>query len=166
MLHRLTSGPRGPLLIALASAAIVGSAVASQVWGGLSPCKLCLYQRVPYAFTILAGSAAATVAVQRPRAAAFLVNLCLIAFLAGAAIAAYHVGVEQGWWEGSSSCTGVPAGAAQTTDELRRLLETAPIIRCNEVQWSLLGISMAGYNFFVSLGMALFAGLSARSLAR
>jgi disulfide bond formation protein DsbB len=166
MLERLTIGSRGPLLIAVASAAIVGSAIASQVWGGLLPCKLCLYQRVPYAFAILAGGAAAAVAGPRPRAAALITRLCLAAFVIGAGIAVYHVGVEQAWWESSSSCTGVPAGAAQTTDELRRLLETAPIIRCNEIQWSLFGVSMAGYNFFVSLGMAVFAGLSARSLAR
>ncbi len=166
MVRYLTTGPRGPVLIAVASALIVGAAIASQVWGGLSPCRLCLYQRVPYAFTILAGGAAAAAAQRQPRSAAPLAFLCMVAFLAGAGIAAFHVGVEQGWWEGSTACTGVPAGAAATPDELRRLLETAPVVRCNEVQWSLLGISMAGYNVLVSLGLAAFAGLTARTLAR
>jgi disulfide bond formation protein DsbB len=114
----------------------------------------------------VAGGLGAVVALRRPKLGALFALACAAAFLIGAGIAVNHVGVEQAWWEGSAACTGVPAGAATTTDELRRLLETAPIIRCNEVQWSLFGISMAGYNVVVSLGLAVFAALNARSLIR
>ena len=164
----LTWGARGPALLALAAAVILGSAVASEVWGGLSPCRLCLTQRIPYAFAIVAGLIAtmAVVGGVNRRLAALLTFLCTVAFVLGAAVAAYHVGVEQGWWQGSLSCTGVPAGAAATPDELRRLLEAAPVVRCNEVQWSLLGISMAGYNFLASLALAAFAAASARTLVK
>lgn len=166
-LTALAKGSRGPALIALASVAIVGSAIASQVWGGLNPCKLCIYQRIPYAFTILAAAAAAALAWRGTTgAAALLTFLCAAAFAAGAAVAAFHVGVEQDWWEGTTSCTGVGAGAARTVEELRALLETAPVIRCDEVQWSLLGISMAGYNFLISLGLMAFAAFTARRLQR
>jgi disulfide bond formation protein DsbB len=165
MLAALTRGGRGPALIALVSLVVVGSAVVSQVWGGLSPCTLCWYQRYPYGVTILLGLAGAVVTGQgRPRAAALLTLGCGLAFAIGATIAALHVGVEQDWWEWASACTGVGAGQARTVDELRQLLETAPVVRCDEVQWSLFGISMAGYNLLASLALLAFAGFVAHTL--
>ena len=158
---------RGPLLIALASFVVVGSAIASQVWGGLAPCTLCWYQRVPYAVTMVLGLAGAALLVQgRPRAAALLTFWCGVAFVLGAVIAAFHVGVEQDWWDWASACTATGAGQGRTVDELRALLETAPVVRCDEVQWSLFGISMAGYNFLVSLALAAFAAVVTRDLER
>src|SRR4051812_48180006 len=101
-----------PAIVAVASALILGAAIASQVWGGLSPCQLCLYQRIPYAFTIALGLLGAVAVVRsRRRLAALAMFVSAVAFVLGAAVAAYHVGVEQGWWQGSLSCTGVPAGA-------------------------------------------------------
>ena len=165
MLATLTRGGRGSALIALVSFVVVGSAVASQVWGGLSPCKLCWYQRYPYALTIALGLGGALLAGRGAnRAAALLSFWCAVAFLLGATVAAFHVGVEQGWWQGSTACTGGGAGQGRTVDELRQLIETAPVIRCDEVQWSLFGVSMAGYNFLVSLALAAFAALVARTL--
>lgn len=157
---------RGPGLIALAAVAVLGTALASQYWGGLSPCKLCWYQRVPYAFAITAATLGAILAARGAnRGAALLVFVCGVGFVLGAAVAAFHVGVEQGWWEGSTACIGVGVGAATTVDELRRMLEAAPIVRCDEVQWSLGGVSMAGYNFLVSMALAAFAALTAKRLA-
>jgi disulfide bond formation protein DsbB len=163
----LTRGTRGPALIALASFVVVGAAVASQVWGGLSPCKLCWYQRYPYALTIVLGIAGLVLAGRGAnRGAALLSFWCGVAFLLGAAVAAFHVGVEQGWWVGSTACTGGGAGQARSVDELRQMLETAPVVRCDEVQWSLFGVSMAGYNLLVSIGLTAFAALTARTLER
>jgi disulfide bond formation protein DsbB len=96
--------------------------------------------------------------------AALIMAGCGLAFLTGAGIAAYHVGVEQHWWVGSTACTGVVAGTATTAEELRRLLEAAPVVRCDDIAWSMFGISMAGYNVLASLALAAFAGLSARAL--
>ena len=118
---------------------------------------LCLYQRIPYALTIalgLAGFAA-------PR---FLVPLMLLAaltFLTGGGIAVYHVGVEQAWWTGTEACVGTQDKAA-SIDELRAQIMATPVIRCNDIQWSLFGISMAGYNVLTSLALAIYALLVAR----
>ena len=167
MIAVLAAGPRGPLLVALASAAILGTALASQYWGGLTPCVLCLYQRVPYWVAIGAGAAAAAAAGLGWRGAATVaIAVCAVAFAVGLGIAVYHVGVEQGWWVGTASCAGVPAGAAADAAALRRLLEAAPVVRCDDVAWSLFGVSMAGYNAIASTGLAAFAAASARALWR
>ena len=163
----LTRGPRGAILVALLSIAILGSALLSQYWGGLAPCVLCLYQRIPYWVTIAAGAvAAALIAGGRPRMGAALLAGCAVAFVTGAGIAGFHVGIEQGWWEGSTACTGVGFGQAANVEELRRLLEEAPVVRCDEPAFTLFGVSMAGYNLLASAALALFAAASVRTLLR
>ena len=59
----------------------------------------------------------------------------------------FHAGVEYGWWEGLTTCT---ASGGLSFDELVNV----PLVRCDEVQWSLAGISMAGFNAIFSLGGA------------
>jgi len=145
-------------LVLAASVVVLGSALLSQYVGGLKPCVLCLYQRVPYVFTIgLSGSALALVAFggghPRPVLTRGVLAVCAAIFLVGAGIAAYHVGVEQGWWVGTEACSGSDLNA-MTIDELREHLLAAPIVRCDEVSWSLFGISMAGYNVLTSLALA------------
>jgi len=152
-------GAHAPALVLLASAAILGTALASQYLGGLAPCKLCLYQRWPYAATIALGLGAVAFA-RGGLAGRLIVALCGVAFLVGAGIAGYHAGVEYGWFPGPTSCSGA-ATEATTVEELRRQLMAAPIVRCDEVAWSLFGVSMAGYNFLVSLALAAFALFSA-----
>ena len=167
MLLTWTSGWRGPALITLASIAILGSALASQYWGGLHPCVLCLYQRWPYRIAIAAGAVALALVVARQnKAAALVVAACGIAFAAGGGIAFFHVGVEQHWWQGTTSCTGIPTGGAETLEEMRELLLSAPVVRCDDIAWSLFGVSMAGYNILASLALAAYATLAARSLWR
>lgn len=150
---------RAPLLVLLASAGILGSALASQYLGGLAPCKLCHYQRWPYIATIVL-SLGALVVFRGLGARRVLIGVCGVLFLAGAGVAVYHVGVEQGWFQGPTSCSG-PAIEATTVEELRRQLLAAPIVRCDEVAWSMFGISMAGYNLIASVVLAAFALLSA-----
>ena len=134
----------------------------SQYIGGLEPCALCVYQRVPYAMTI-SFAIIGSVMSDSPRAVVTVHGLAATAFLIGAGIAAYHVGVEQQWWAGTAECTGAAAGSAQSVDELRAQIMSAPAVRCDEVVWSLFGISMAGYNFLVSLVLAVFAAMAARA---
>ncbi len=79
-----------------------------------------------------------------------------VAFLAGAEIAFYHVGVEQHWWRSVASC-GVAASdpEPETVEELRRLLTEARTAKaCDEVDWTLFGVSMATYNVAASLALA------------
>ena len=144
-------------LVFAASAIALGSALLSQYVGGLQPCVLCLYQRVPYIATIvLSGSVLALVMFSgRPQ---FVITrgalaVCAVVFFVGAGIAAFHVGVEQGWWRGTESCAGADLNA-MTIAELREHLLQAPIVRCDEVAWSLFGVSMAGYNILTSLALA------------
>ena len=87
-----------------------------------------------------------------------------LTLLTGAAIAAFHVGVEQHWWQGTAEC-GAVDGAADSLEALRAQILTAPTVRCDEVPWSLFGISMAGYNFLVSLGLGAGALAAGRRLA-
>ena len=162
MLHRLTLiDPRLPAaLLALASAGVLGAALVFQYGFGYQPCILCLYQRVPYAAVL--GFGIITLAFPRWRGLgdALLVASGL-ALLANAGIATYHVGVEHHWWAGTSAC-GASGGAALTLEDLRAQVMKAPVVRCDEIQWSLFGITMAGYNVVVSLALSAFAFLSAR----
>lgn len=153
-----------PLLIALVSALALGTALASQYWGGLRPCELCLYQRWPYAINIALGLIAATPFVGR-RGRIGLLGLAGFAFLAGALIAIFHVGVEQHWWEGLSTCTA-PTGTAKTLEELRAQVLAAPVVRCDEVPWSLFGLSMAGYNMMLSFVLAVVSVAAAGQMSR
>jgi disulfide bond formation protein DsbB len=141
-----------PALILAASVIVLGSALASQYWGGLVPCKLCIWQRWPYVATIVAALLALFV-FRGIGARRVLLGFCAAVFAIGGAIAVYHAGVEQGWFSGPSSCSG-DATAAQTVEDLRRLLLAQPVVRCDEIPWSLFGISMAGYNAIVSLILA------------
>ena len=76
-----------------------------------------------------------------------------IVFLVGAGIAFYHVGVEQHWWASAASCGNNGGDVPKTIDELRQLLMQAkPAKACDEVDWTLFGLSMATYNVPFSLG--------------
>ena len=77
------------------------------------------------------------------------------------AIGVYHTGVERGWWLGPSSCSsgGDLAGSA---DDLLNQIMAAPLVRCNEVAWSLFGISMASWNAIFSFALALIWVAAAR----
>ena len=142
-----------PPLVLVASIAILGGAFAFQHFGGLDPCVLCVWQRYPYGVTIAASAAAFLVAGARGKGA--LLALCGLAFLAGAGLAGFHVGVEQHWWQGTAQCAGgaAPAAGAGLSDLLAQA-QAGPAPRCDEVPWSLFGVSMAGYNLLLSLALA------------
>lgn len=127
---------------------MLGAAFAFQHLGGLDPCVLCVYQRWPWAAVIAAGLLALLTA-RHAGIARLLLGLAAIAMLIGAGIAGFHVGVEQQWWAGTSECGGV-TGQAKTVAELKAQLFATPVTRCDAVAWSLLGISMAGWNLIVS----------------
>ncbi len=133
-------------LVTLGSVALLIGAFAFQVFGGLAPCQLCLWQRWPHAIAVVFGSLAlATKWRMWSYAGAGAV-------LAGAGIGGFHVGVEQGWWQGPLACTsGNISGLSP--DELMSQIMTAPLVRCDEIAWSLAGLSMAGWNAALSLGL-------------
>lgn len=148
-------------LIAGAILAALMMALLAQYGAGLAPCELCHWQR--YAYLVALALALATIALggsaQRRR---LFLALTGVALLGVAGIAAYHVGIEQHWWAGSSTCTGGDFSGL-TGAELEAAILAAPLVRCDEPAWELFGISMAGYNILYALGLAAFAFKGARS---
>lgn len=131
----------------LGSLALLLGAFAFQYLGGLAPCHLCLLQRWPHAAAIVLG----LLILAWPRRV--LAMLAGLAVLAGAAIAGYHVGVEQHWWPGPASCTAAVPGSGDAGALLDQILAT-PTVLCDAIAWSWLGISMAGWNGIASLALA------------
>jgi disulfide bond formation protein DsbB len=140
------AGPhRVPLLILIAALAPLAVALASQYWGGLQPCILCIYQRYPYGVAAALGLIGLCL-TRHPAQLRLVVALAGIVFLVDAGIAFYHVGVEQHWWQGTAEC-GADLGSGLSIEELQKQILSTPVVRCDQVAWSLFGISMAGYNF-------------------
>lgn len=151
-------------LMAAAAAAALAVALTAQYAFGMLPCELCIYQRWPLLAIAVLGAGGALVLRYRPNTglARGLVLSCALIFLLDAGIAGFHVGVEQGWWTGSSSCTA-PSAEGASLAELRAQIMNAPVVRCDEVAFSLFGVSMAGYNLLFCLALA---GLGLRGLMR
>ena len=159
-----------PFAILAASIGALITAYTAELAFGVEPCILCLYQRIPYA---LAG-ALAVAALLAPgtrggaRVKVWVVIGAAVAFLAGAEIAFYHVGVEQHWWRSVAGC-GIVAGdpEPETVEELRRLLTEARTAKsCDEVDWTLFGVSMATYNVAASLALAVGSFWGAEKIRR
>ena len=141
-----------PLAVVAACAGALAVAFASEHLFGLDPCLLCHYQRAAYA---AAGGLAMVGVFVRGGGRALMVALSAVAFLAGAGTAFYHVGVEQHWWEQTAACAGRPAGqSGLSVAELRQQMLAPPPKACDEVDWSLFGISLAGFNVLASLALA------------
>ncbi|NQV60015.1 MAG: disulfide bond formation protein B [Alphaproteobacteria bacterium] len=149
-------------LVPLAAVTALALAFIGQYGFDLQPCVLCIYQRWPFAIATILCLLALTPWL-RP-AAPWLLGFAALVLAVNAGIAVYHVGVEQYWWIGSEACVGPRSGAgkAQTLAELRAQIMATPITRCDEVAFSLFGVSMAGYNVLFSAGLALYSGLAAR----
>ena len=146
-----------PALILAGSGVTLAAAYAFQHLGGYAPCPLCLYQRWPHAVAVVLSLAALMLLRRdRDRLARALVTLCGAGLVVGAGIAAYHVGIEQAWWPGPSSCTS-GGGAADSIAALLAQIEATPVVLCDVVQWRFFGVSMAGYNFLLSLGLAVLS---------
>jgi disulfide bond formation protein DsbB len=135
---------RARLIALLVPLALMAGALGSQYLGRLVPCELCMYQRYPHYAAIVA--AALAILLRRTPLTLPLTMLAGLLILASGGIGAYHAGVEYKWWPGPQHCTGTVAPGA---DFLKRLL-AAPVIRCDEPQWTLFGISLAGFNFLIS----------------
>jgi disulfide bond formation protein DsbB len=133
------------------SAAVLGAALYSQYFGGLAPCELCLLQRWPWAVAITISIVA--LFVGHRRSLPWVALVLGLVFLASIGFAFYHLGVEQHWFAGPSACTSGNAGPA-TLEELRQRILNAQIVRCDEPQWSLIGVSLAGWNLLASIVMA------------
>ncbi len=130
------------------SLALLLGAFSFQYIGGLAPCTLCLWQRWPHAAAVLIGVAALAL----PGRALPLLGLA--AAVTAAAIGGFHAGVEQGWWQGLASCSGGSIAGISMDDLLNPATDVAPPVRCDQIAWSLAGLSMAAWNMVLSLGLA------------
>lgn len=148
----------GRLLALLVPAALLAGAYGSQIFGGLFPCEMCWWQRYAH-FAALPFALAAFLVPLGGRAQRALTLCAALAIGVSGAIGVYHAGVEQKWWEGFTVCT---ASGARTLQEI--LL--APIIRCDQIQFQLLGLSMAAWNAVISLTAAVAIAWLTRRPAR
>lgn len=135
------------LAVAVPGGLLLG-ALGSQVLGGLAPCEMCYWQRWPH----LAAVGIALLSFAMPRQARALTLLAALAIAVSGAIGLFHAGVEQGWWEGLTTCSTVATGA--TPDELLKSIMATPLIRCDQIPWSFLGLSLAAWNAVISLSSA------------
>jgi disulfide bond formation protein DsbB len=160
----LSAAAMARLIALLLPLALLGGALGSQYLGGLYPCEMCYWQRWPHAAAIVLAALAFTAPAESQRSR----NLTLLAALAIAisgAIGVYHAGVEAKIFEGFTTCTALPR-AASTADLLKQITH-APLIRCDQVQFRFLGISLAGWNAILSLsGAALILLLTLKPARR
>lgn len=139
------------LIALLLPLALLGGALGSQYLGGLHPCEMCYWQRWPHAAAILLAALAFTAPAESSRSRA-LTLLAALAIATSGAIGVYHAGVEAKIFEGFTQCTAT--GKGLTGADLLKQITQAPLVRCDEVQFRFLGISMAGWNAILSLGGA------------
>ena len=149
--HLLTS-------VMAASAVALGVALIAQYGYQLNPCELCGYQRIPYGSILLFGGLALAFGGWDRAAIGYLFGAI---FLVGAALAFYHTGVEQHWWQSATSCGGsqpMPRNLAELKAELTKIMPKA----CDTIDWTLFGLSMSVYNIVASLVLSTVCILSAR----
>jgi len=154
------------LVTAIGAATLIGAWIFEYGFGIL-PCELCLKQRYAYYFVIVAGALLGFAASRRISGRWVAIGLIVLALatLANAGLGAYHSGVEWGWWQGPTTCTG-PLVNLPSAANLLEQLDKVKVVRCDEVQWRFLGLSLAGYNVLISLFMTALALVGASSVWR
>lgn len=147
---------RDPIRLAQWIALLVPSglmvgALGSQYLGGLIPCEMCHWQRWPHYAAIIV--ALLSFAVPRGAVRFGLIALAALLIATSGAIGVFHAGVEYHWWQGITACSTEVTGGDPM--EMLTAAIRKPLVRCDSAQWSLFGISLAGYNAILSLGGAL-----------
>lgn len=128
-------------------------------WGfqliGFPPCKMCIWQRWPHGAAIVIGLLALWLPI------VILPIFGALAALLTAGIGLYHTGVERDWWQGPTTCTSGDISNLSADQLMAQILE-ALLIRCDEVAWQFLTLSMASWNTIISLSLALIWIAAAR----
>ncbi|NIJ07493.1 disulfide bond formation protein DsbB [Sphingomonas vulcanisoli] len=150
------------LLALLIPATLLAGAWAFQLIGHLVPCEMCHWQRWPL-YAALVPAILAFAPGLRPPVIRLLIALAALGIIASGVIGFYHMGVEYKWWLGPTHCTsqGLPHGG----DILKALL-AQPLVLCDKPQWTLFGISLAGFNALISIPgglLTLFLAAKGRS---
>ncbi len=129
-------------------AGLLTAAFGFQYLGGLHPCPLCIWQRWPHAAAIVIGIA--FLFLQSP----IVALAAALAFATGTGIAAFHAGVELGWWKGLPTCAG-PGIADLSGEQLLDFSVTLQPAGCDATAWTFLGLSMAAWNGLMSAALCL-----------
>jgi disulfide bond formation protein DsbB len=147
------------VLAALGAAAALGIAYASEIWGELVPCALCLVERWPYRIVIVLGLLAAIVPRGLTRPLLFLAIVCL---LADAAIAAMHVGVEFKWWPSPLPECAAPHFSGGSIADRLASMPSRPSKPCDDPTFLIPGIplSMAAMNTLFALAFSAVLAMS------
>jgi disulfide bond formation protein DsbB len=133
---------------ALGSVALLGGAFGFQHIGGLAPCEMCIWQRWPHAAAFVLGARALSL----PGTLRWLAPVGTALMAVSAGLGLFHTGVARKWWEGITECS--VAQGDMSTDALLDAILAAPVVRCEQVAWDLLGLSMASWNGLLSLVLA------------
>src|SRR5437879_5969264 len=137
---RLTPAAAARLIALLLPTALLAGAFGSQVFGGLYPCEMCWWQRYAHMAALVPAVVAFTAPAQSARSRT-LTLLAALAIAVSGGIGVYHAGVEAKIFQGFTTCTALVTSGGSTADLLKQITH-APLIRCDQVQWSFLGISM------------------------
>ena len=148
-------------LITIAAILTIATVWAFEI-SGYTPCELCLTERIPFYVSIPCGLLAVAAAwAGHRRATRILFVLLALTFVLSAGLAAYHTGVEWGFWPGPTGCSGAIQAAASVGDFLKQL-DTVKVVRCDQAALRVLGLSLAGWNVAVSLLLVFGAALGFR----
>jgi disulfide bond formation protein DsbB len=147
----VTSLEKARALALTIPAALLAGALGSQFLGGLHPCEMCHWQRWGHYAALAAAILSLALRGQPDRGRSF-VWLAALGILASGAIGAYHAGVEAKIFEGFTQCTSMSQGSGA---DLLKDIMAAPLVRCDQVQFEFLGLSMAAWNAVISIGAAL-----------
>lgn len=148
---------RWPLIMAGFSLAMLLGAWGFEYIGHYLPCALCYDQRYIHMAVIGLGLASGIGLIVKPSLARFAswpIFAVALVLVYSAGFAGWHAGIEYGWWAGPETCTAGGAGSVDTASILRVLNGEATPPMCDEATWTLVGISMAGYNALISAAMA------------
>jgi len=148
-----------PAAILVLCIGALGIAYTAQYGFDLVPCELCLWQRGPYAVAGLLAMGALQMKGS-PRTVIPII-LCGLAFMVEAGLAFHHVGVEQHWWTAFTACTG-DIGTGLSVDDLKAQLMAAAPKACDDITWTILGLSITVYNVLVGLVAAIFCFAGAK----
>ena len=152
----ITFNPLNKVILSLVicSASVLIAAVYFQYVLGLAPCKLCVWQRIPHVFTSVIGA----LILFNPKFKLVGALSALVTILVGTFLAGYHAGIEAKFWPGPKSCSGLINIKELTPELFLQKILTTKVIRCDEIPWSFLNISMAGWNLVISFFLTIIWG--------
>lgn len=160
MIHICCVNPWAAILL---FAACVDSLLAGYIaehFFDVLPCDLCIKQRIPFALVLAIMLPALSMKLSGDTVRKLL-GLSALVLIANAGIAGFHSGVELQWWGGLDGCGVNPLVFADDPVAMREMLLNAPVVRCDEVNFTFLGLTIANWNIFWSLGLAGFAAMAA-----